>query len=131
MKSKKGTDREVEILIAEDSPTQAEQLRYLLEQHGCVVASAANGKEALAAARRRKPDLIISDVVMPEMDGYGLCKRIKSDEKLKNIPFVLVTMLSDTQDVIRGLECGADNFIRKPYDERYLLSRIHYLLINN
>ena len=67
---------------------------------------------------------------MPEMDGYELCKAIKSDENLKDIPVILVTTLSDSQDVIRGLECGADNFIRKPYDERYLLSRINYLLMN-
>ena len=130
MKSKKGTDREVEILIAEDSATQREQLQQLLEERGYKVAVTANGKEALASARRHKPTLIISDVLMPELDGYGLCKAIKSDEKLKDIPIILVTSLSDSQDVIRGLECGADNFVRKPYDGDYLLSRIEYLLMN-
>ena len=118
------------ILIAEDSRTQAEQLNFLLEQHGYQVTVAANGKQALLAAQAQKPTLIISDVMMPEMDGYELCKAIKSDEKLKDIPVILVTTLSDAQDVMRGLECGADNFIRKPYDERYLLSRIEYLLMN-
>ena len=130
MKSKKTTDREVEILIAEDSATQREQLQHLLEERGYRVAVAANGKEALASARRRKPTLIVSDVLMPELDGYGLCKAIKSDGKLKDIPVILVTSLSDSQDVIRGLECGADNFIRKPYQGNYLLSRIEYLLMN-
>jgi len=120
----------IEILIAEDSPTQREQLEYLLKEHGYAVVAAANGKEALDAARQRRPALIISDIVMPELDGYGLCKAIKSDPKLKGIPVILVTTLSDPQDVIRGLECGADNFIRKPYEERYLLSRIEYLLMN-
>jgi diguanylate cyclase (GGDEF)-like protein/PAS domain S-box-containing protein len=118
------------ILIAEDSRTQAEQLGFLLEQHGYRVTIAANGKQALEAAQAQKPTLVISDIVMPEMDGYELCKAIKSDEKLKDIPVILVTTLSDAQDVIRGLECGADNFIRKPYEERYLLSRINYLLMN-
>lgn len=118
------------ILIAEDSRTQAEQLNFLLEQHGYRVTVAANGKQALLAAQAQKPALVISDILMPEMDGYELCKAIKSDEKLKDIPVILVTTLSDAQDVIRGLECGADNFIRKPYDERYLLSRINYLLMN-
>lgn len=118
------------ILIAEDSRTQAEQLAYLLEQHGYRVTIAADGKQALLAAQTQKPTLIISDIVMPEMDGYELCKAIKSDEKLKDIPVMLVTTLSDTRDVIRGLECGADTFIRKPYDERFLLSRINYLLMN-
>ena len=120
----------VEILIAEDSQTQAEQLRYLLEEHGYTVMSAVNGKEALAMARQHKPALVISDVLMPHLDGYGLCKAIKSDEMLKDIPVILVTRLSESQDVMLGLECGADNFIRKPYDERYLLSRIEYLLMN-
>lgn len=120
----------VEILIAEDSPTQRAQLEYLLQANGYAVVAAANGKQALDAARQRRPALIISDVLMPVLDGYGFCKAIKSDEKLKSIPLILVTTLSDPQDVIRGLECGADNFIRKPYEAHYLLSRIDYLLMN-
>ena len=120
----------IDILIAEDSRTQADLLGFLLEQHGYRVTIAANGKQALEAAQAQKPTLVISDIVMPEMDGYELCKAIKSDEKLRDTPVILVTTLSDSQDVIRGLECGADNFIRKPYDERYLLSRINYLLMN-
>ena len=130
MKSRTNPRNGVEVLIAEDSPTQAEKLRYLLEEHGCTVVTAPDGKQALAAARRRKPTLVISDVMMPELDGYGLCKAIKSDERLKDIPVMLVTSLSDSQDVIRGLECGADNFIRKPYEGRYLLTRIEQLLMN-
>ncbi|MDP2759215.1 MAG: response regulator [Sideroxyarcus sp.] len=130
MKPEKSKNHTVGILIAEDSRTQAEQLAFLLEQHGYQVTVAANGKLALQAAQAKNPALIISDVVMPEMDGYALCKAIKSDAKLKEIPVILVTTLSNPQDVIRGLECGADNFIRKPYDEHYLLSRINYLLMN-
>jgi signal transduction histidine kinase len=119
-----------EILIAEDSPTQAEQLRYLLEERAYTVRVAANGDLALASARQSKPTLIISDIVMPEMDGYTLCKTIKSDERLKDIPVILLTSLSEPEDVIKGLECGADNFIRKPYDEKYLLSRLDSVLLN-
>ena len=130
MKSERSRNSGISILIAEDSRTQAVQLSFLLEQHGYQVNVAANGRLALQAAQAQKPTLIVSDIVMPEMDGYELCKAIKSDEKLKEIPVVLVTTLSDPRDVIRGLECGADNFIRKPYDERYLLSRIDYLLMN-
>jgi DNA-binding response OmpR family regulator len=118
------------VLIAEDSRTQAEKLGFVLEQHGYQVTIAADGKLALQAAQAQRPDLILSDIIMPEMDGYELCKAVKSDEKLKDVPVMLVTSLSDAQDVIRGLECGADNFIRKPYDEHYLLSRIDYLLMN-
>ncbi|MFZ2302917.1 MAG: response regulator [Gallionella sp.] len=130
MKPGKNSNHSISILIAEDSRTQAEQLAFLLKQQGYQVTVAANGKLALQAAQAQKPTLVISDIVMPEMDGYELCKAIKSDEKLKDIPVILVTTLSDARDVIRGLECGADNFIRKPYDERYLLSRIDYLLMN-
>jgi len=120
----------IEILIAEDSPTQAEQLQYLLEQNGYHVTTAANGLLALAAMSHRKPHLVISDVVMPEMDGYALCHAIKANKDMENIPVMLVTSLSDVRDVMKGLECGADHFIRKPYDEKYLLSHIDYLLVN-
>src|SRR5712691_5471415 len=124
----RATHKAVEILVAEDSPTQAEQLKHLLTEQGYAVMVATNGKQALAAAHQRKPTLIISDVVMPEMDGYAFCKEIKSQAELKDVPVILLTSLSSAQDVIKGLECGADNFIRKPYDEKYLLSRVDYIL---
>src|SRR3954471_10277246 len=95
----------LEVLIAEDSATQAHRLRYILEQRGYRVTVAVNGRLALEAARRQKPSLIISDVIMPEMDGYELCCKIKADPDLANVPVVLVTTMSDPQDVIRGLEC--------------------------
>jgi signal transduction histidine kinase/DNA-binding response OmpR family regulator len=120
-----------EILIAEDSPTQARRLEHILKRQGYHVTMAMNGVEALAAANEKKPDLIISDVVMPEMDGYELCQRIKSTRALADIPVILVTTLSDPQDVIRGLECRADNFILKPYDERHLLSRVQFVFVNS
>jgi len=120
----------LEILIVEDSPTQAQRLHHILEGQGYDVTIAANGGEALEAAQGRKPGLIICDVIMPEMDGYELCHRVKSDASLADIPVILVTTLSDPHDVIRGLECRADNFILKPYDERYLLSRVQFVLVN-
>jgi len=123
--------RAPQILVAEDSPTQAQRLRYLLEQQGYHVTTAADGALALEAARASRPALIVSDVMMPEMTGYELCRRIKSDPDLQAIPVVLVTTLSDPQDVIRGLECGADNFILKPYETEGLLRRVKFLLSNN
>ena len=130
MKPGKNRHKSVEILIAEDSPTQAAQLQGLLEESGYTVVAASDGKAALALAQRHAPSLIISDIMMPELDGYGLCRAIKSDEQLKSIPVILLTALADPQDVIKGLQCGADNFIRKPYDARYLLSRVNYTLMN-
>jgi len=130
MKTKKTKNNDIEILIAEDSPTQSEKLQHLLEEHGYAVTTAPDGKQALAAAQRRKPTLLISDIMMPEMNGYELCKAIKSDEALKDIPVILVTTLSEALDVMKGLESGADNFIRKPYEDKYLHARVDYLLMN-
>lgn len=121
-------NREADILIVEDSPTQAERLKHLLESHGHGVRVAADGQEALRTLREGRSELVITDVVMPGMDGYELCEAIKADEKLREVPVILLTSLSEPQDVIRSLQCGADNFVRKPYDERYLLSRITNIL---
>jgi DNA-binding response OmpR family regulator/nitrogen-specific signal transduction histidine kinase len=120
----------VEILIAEDSPTQAEQLKYILEQQGYRLTVVRNGYEALAALQRHVPTLVISDVIMPEMDGYELCTRIKREAAFHGIRVILLTSLTDPADVIKGLEAGADSFIFKPYDEHYLLARVSYLLAN-
>ncbi|GJI96044.1 hypothetical protein RugamoR57_27620 [Duganella caerulea] len=121
---------EIEILIVEDSPTQAERLRRLIQSMRYGARVAGNGQLALEAIRDRKPDLVLSDIVMPEMDGYTLCRAIKTDPDLRDIPVILVTSLMDPKDIIRGIECGADNFIRKPYAEDYLLNRIGHMLMN-
>jgi PAS domain S-box-containing protein len=122
--------RQVTIVIAEDSPTQAQELAILLEEQGFRVLHGRNGAEALALAKSERPDLIISDVMMPEMDGYTFCRTMKGDAVLAQIPFILVTTLSSPHDVFRGLDVGADNFIIKPYDQDLLLSRIRYILTN-
>ena len=119
-----------EILIVEDSPTQAERLRRLIQARSYRVRVAANGRLALEAIRERKPHLVLSDIIMPEMNGYDLCRAIKTDPALEDIPVILVTALNDAKDIIRGIECGADNFVRKPYAEDYLLSRISQMLAN-
>jgi two-component system, sensor histidine kinase and response regulator len=119
-----------EILIAEDSQTQAEQLSHCLNTRGYAVTVTRNGKQALASAVQNKPVMIITDVVMPEMDGYTLCKEIKCSPELKDVPVILLTSLSKPQDIVRGLECGADSFVRKPYEDTYLVSRVEYILTN-
>ena len=116
--------------MVEDSPTQLEELRFLLEEAGFSVVAATNGKEGLAAARANAIDLVISDIVMPEMDGYALCKALRADETLRHLPVILLTSLTDPRDVIRGLESGANNFICKPYDDRALLARVQNVLAN-
>ena len=120
----------IEILIVEDSLTQAAHLKSVLQEHDFQVVNASNGQEALESLRVRKPTLVITDIAMPGMDGYDLCRRIRADERLADVPVILLTALSDPEDVFKGLACGADNFITKPYEQNYLLGRIHYLLAN-
>lgn len=120
----------VAILIVEDSLTQAQYLKLILEKQGYRVLSAPNGREALDVAREQPPTLIVTDIMMPVMDGYELCSSVKTDEALKEIPVILLTSLTDPGAVLKALDCGADHFIAKPYSEDYLLSRIRYILAN-
>lgn len=118
------------IVIAEDSMTQAEQLKYTLENAGYRVLHGINGKEAFSLVKKEKPILLISDILMPVMDGYELCKKVKTDADLENIPVMLLTTLSDPSDIIDGLGSKADNFIVKPYNDKDLLSRVRRIIIN-
>jgi PAS domain S-box-containing protein/putative nucleotidyltransferase with HDIG domain len=116
------------ILIVEDSLVQVARLKNLLQGRGYWVTVATNGQEALAAAREREPDLIISDIIMPGMDGYEMCQAIKHDGVLRDIPVILLTVLSDTKDVIRALKAGVDYYLTKPYYENHLLSQVESAL---
>jgi phosphoserine phosphatase RsbU/P len=118
----------IEILIAEDSRIQAKMLRKKLELAGYSVRWAENGRLGLEMTRQQRPALVISDIEMPEMTGYEFCEAVKSDSQLKTIPFILLSTLSDAEDIIRGLHVGADNYVTKPYDPEYLLSRVSDLL---
>jgi serine phosphatase RsbU (regulator of sigma subunit)/CheY-like chemotaxis protein len=119
-----------DILVVEDSPTQALQLRHLLQQSGHRVTVAANADQALQRLQESRPDLIISDIIMPGADGYELCRRIKADAALATIPVMLLTTMSDPTDVIRGLEAGANAFATKPYKGPALLRRVADILVN-
>jgi len=119
-----------DILVVKDSLTQALKLQGFLEENNYNVTLAKNGLEAVKYLEEHSPTLIISDIVMPEMDGYELCAHIKSQDHLKDIPVMLLTALSDPEDVIKALVSGANNFISKPYDENALLSRIRNILLN-
>jgi signal transduction histidine kinase len=116
------------ILIVEDSRTQAEQLTHILEERGYLVSVAVNGKEALAAARKHRPLLVISDVLMPVMDGYAMCRAFKDDDGLNTIPVIILSTLSDPQDVILGIEAGVDYYLTKPYQAEELLSKVEAVL---
>ena len=112
------------ILVVEDSRTQAERLRLLLIREGYEIEVARTGREGLVKVKPTSPDLIISDVTMPEMDGFEFCRALKSSEATSGVPVILLTARASPADIIKGLECGADNFIPKPYADEYLLERI-------
>lgn len=115
------------ILIVEDHEQLRHYLGSLLEDRFSI-GSAANGKAALDLINKELPDLIISDIMMPVMDGYQLCETIKTDEKMCHIPVILLTAKSSEQDVLGGLETGADDYITKPFTPDILLAKIDNLL---
>jgi signal transduction histidine kinase len=118
------------ILVVEDSPTQAQQLQFILEAEQFSVDLAPNAEIALQRVADQAFDMIISDIMMPGLSGYELCDRIKKDAKSLNIPVILLSTLTDPMDIIRGLECGADNFITKPYEPEQLIDRIQTVFRN-
>ena len=122
--------KDVNILIVEDSMTQAIKLQASLDLNNFRTRMAYNGVEALQKIEEEKPTLVLSDVVMPEMDGFEFCKRVKRNPETKDIPVILLTALSDPQDVVRGLEVGADNFLIKPCSDQALMTRVDYILTN-
>lgn len=121
--------RTVDILVVEDSPTQAEHLVRLLETEPRWRARVAtDGVRALEAVRRHRPDLVISDIAMPGMDGYALCRALKSGSDGGALPVMLLTRLNTLEDIVRALEAGADGFVSKPYDPAQLCVRVRRML---
>ncbi|MFM7291085.1 MAG: SpoIIE family protein phosphatase [Planctomycetia bacterium] len=118
----------VDVLIAEDSRIQAKMLMRRLTEAGHTVRWGETGADALALARERRPDIIVSDIEMPVMTGYEFCKAVKTDPALRSVPFILLSTLADPIDIIRGLDSGADNYVTKPYETEFLLGRMQSLL---
>jgi len=118
------------ILVVDDSPTQATLLEHILTGEGYRVSVAHNGEEAVDLIPVNKPDLVISDILMPGMNGFELCRRIRKMEGVRSIPIILLTLLNDPADVLRSLEAGANHFISKPYDKNALLARVSQTLLS-
>jgi len=112
------------ILVADDSAENREILSARLAANGYRVLMAADGEEALAVARAEQPDLILLDVMMPKVNGLDVCRRLKADASLPFMPVILVTARGDTQDIVAGLEAGADEYLTKPVDQTALLARV-------
>lgn len=118
----------IDVLLAEDNRLQAKVLQDNLVKAGYQVRVGRDGQMALDLAREKRPDIIVSDIEMPHMTGHELCRAIKTDPNLRTVPLILLSTLSEPEDIIKGLDCGADNYVTKPYRFAYLLSRISSLL---
>ena len=116
------------ILCVDDEPEILKFLEALLLPKGYEVIKAKDGEEALEKLREERVDLVISDVKMPKIDGLEVCRRVKEDERYRNIPVIIITAFSATEDRIKGIEAGAEDFISKPFDPVEVLARIRMLL---
>jgi CheY-like chemotaxis protein len=116
------------ILIVEGSRTQAERLRFVLQAHNYLVSMVTDGGDALEAAQKQKPALIISGVALSGMDGYAMCAALKQNREVKHIPVVLLTAMTDVEDLARGLNAQVDYYIAKPYQEEELVARISTIM---
>lgn len=117
-----------EVLLVEDSPVQREMISDILKDHGWKVTIARDGVEALEQLNKFSPDLVILDIVMPRMNGYELCRRIKSDPKTQNVPVIMCSSKGEEFDRYWGTRQGADAYISKPFQPLELMGTIKQLL---
>jgi adenylate cyclase len=116
------------ILVVDDNETNRDILMTRLEKHGYDLLQAADGEAALASVAQHLPDLILLDVEMPKLDGFEVCRRLKNDPALPFIPIILVTARAASQDVVTGLDAGADEYLTKPLDQQALVARVRSML---
>ncbi len=115
---------QLDILIVDDTPDNLRLLLKVLTEQGYSVRPSTSGKEAIAAAQIEPPDLILLDVKMPDIDGYELCKRLKANERTRDIPILFLTVLDDVADIVKGFELGGVDYITKPVRAGELLARV-------
>lgn len=118
----------VKVLVVDDIESNIELIKTVMEKAGFEVCTAINGKEAIEVFETEQPDIAIVDVMMPEIDGYQLCQILKDMAGKSFFPVILLTALSDSESKIKGLECGAEDFISKPFDARELIAKVRSLL---
>jgi len=112
------------VILADDNADLRDYVRRLLENEGYRVEAVADGEAALAAAQRERPDLIVSDVMMPRLDGFGLLRALRQDEALRELPIVLLSARAGEEARVEGLDAGADDYVSKPFSARELLARV-------
>jgi diguanylate cyclase (GGDEF)-like protein len=113
------------IIVADDEPVNRELIKLLLEREGYHVLTANNGREAVARALAALPDLVVLDVMMPEMDGMDACRLLKETEATHDIPVIFLSARDETEMKVGGLELGADDYISKPFEAEELIARVH------
>ncbi len=116
------------VLVVEDSPTQREMISGLLKANGLNVSFAGDGVEALQQVQGKCPDLVVLDIILPRMNGYEVCRRLKSDERTQNSPVVICTNKSERFDLYWAIKQGADAYIAKPFYPQELVETVKYLL---
>jgi len=114
----------VRILVVDDEPDLVELVRLTLSQAGHQVDTAASGRQALDALHRQRPDLLILDLMLPDLSGTELCRRIRADRDLAGLPVILLTAKADEVDRVVGFEIGADDYVTKPFSPRELVLRV-------
>ena len=119
---------QAKILIVEDEEDVLELVRYNLEKNGYQTETALNGRKALEKIRSASPDLILLDLMLPEVDGLEICRSVKKDAKTADIPVIMLTAKGTEADIVAGLEMGADDYITKPFSPRVLMARIKAVL---
>lgn len=115
-----------QILVVDDEPNIVQLARLYLERDGYSVTSVGNGQKALEAARSQQPDLIVLDVMLPQVDGFEVCRRLRAEDN--PVPIIMVTARDDDIDKILGLELGADDYLTKPFNPRELVARVKAVL---
>jgi len=121
-------EEKYKILVVEDDKIQANMLKRILVHAGYDVIIVDNGKDVISLIPKLKPSIVISDILMPIMDGYEMCRQIKLDENIQDTPVILLTELQSTSDIIKGIEAKADGYITKPFDKEHLLNKIKHIL---
>ncbi len=116
------------VLLVDDEPVLVETIAYNLQQAGYEVTTAADGASALEAARREAPDLVILDIMLPEMDGLEVCRLLRREHNTATTPIMMLTAKGEEIDKVVGLEVGADDYVTKPFGRRELLARVRALL---
>ena len=112
------------ILVVDDDEAIVKVLEYALMEEDYEVISALDGETGLKIARSEKPDAILLDIMLPEIDGFEVCQSLKSDEQFKSIPIIMMTGLGDTENTVKGLTLGADDYVSKPFNMSELLARV-------